>query len=150
MPANIDPIYSKAGRLGSGGTASTFSISTSTANTNFDGTGTIGTDIFVAFTAEATNGSFLRSIVAKVRSTGVGVATVLRLFINNGSANGTNTNNALYKELSIPAITATQTAATADFEIPVNIPLPPGYRILYTFGTAPVNLWMVFGVGGDY
>jgi hypothetical protein len=150
MPSNIDPVYSKQGRFGAGGTSSTFSISTSTANTAFDGSGTIGTDIFVAFTADATNGSFLRSVVAKIRSTGVGVASVLRLFINNGSANGTNTNNALYKELSIPAITATQTAATPDFEIPCNIMLPPGYRILYTFGTAPVNTWMVFGVGGDY
>jgi hypothetical protein len=150
MPSNIDPVYSKAGRFGQGGTSSTFAISTSTANTAFDGTGTIGTDIFVAFTADATNGSFLRSVVAKIRSTGVGVASVLRLYINNGSANGTNTNNALYKELSIPAITANQTAATPDFEIPCNIMLPPGYRILYTFGTAPVNTWMVFGVGGDY
>lgn len=150
MPSNIDPVYSKQGRFGAGGTASTFTIMTSAANTNFDGTGTIGTDIFVAFTADATNGSFLRSIVAKIRSTGVGVASVLRLFINNGSSNGTNTNNALFKELSIPAITATQTAATPDFEIPCNIMLPPGYRILYSFGTAPVNTWMVFGVGGDY
>lgn len=150
MPSNIDPVYSKTGRFGLGGTSTTFKISTSTANTNFDGTGTLDTDIWIAFTADATNGSFLRSIVAKIRSTGVGVASVLRLFINNGSANGTNTNNALYKELTLPAITATQTAATPDFEIPCNIMLPAGYRILYTFGTAPVNVYMVFGIGGDY
>ena len=150
MPSNIDPVYSKQGRFGAGGTSSTFTTSTSTANTAFNGTGTLGTDIFLAFTADATNGSFLRSIVAKITSTGVGVSSVLRIFINNGSTNATATNNALYKELSIPAITATQTAATPDFEIPCNIMLPAGYRILYTFGTAPVNTWMVFGVGGDY
>lgn len=150
MSANIDPIYSKKGRFGKGGTATTFEISTSTANTNFDGTGTIGTDIWIAFEADATNGSFLKSIKAKIRSTGVGVASVLRLFINNGSANGTNTNNALFAELSLPAITATQTAATTDFEIPCNLLLPPGYRVLYCFGTAPVNTWMVYGIGGDY
>jgi hypothetical protein len=136
--------------VGNGGTSTSFRQPTSTANTAFDGTGTLDTDIWAAFTADATNGSFLRSIVAKPRSTGVGVASVLRLFINNGSTNATATNNALFKELSIPAITATQTAATPDFEIPMNIMLPPGYRILYTFGTAPVNTWMVFGVGGDY
>ena len=150
MPSNIDPVYSKVGRHGNGGTATTFRVSTSTANTAFDGTGTLGTAIWEAFTADATNGSFLRSIVCKVTSTGVGVASVLRIFINNGSTNATATNNALYKELSLPAITATQTAATPDFEIPCNIMLPAGYKILYCFGTAPVNTWMVFGVGGDY
>jgi hypothetical protein len=56
----------------------------------------------------------------------------------------------LYKEITLPAITAGQAAATPDFEIPCNIMLPAGYRILYTFGTAPVNTWMVFGIGGDY
>lgn len=150
MPANIDPVYSKGGKLANGGTSTTFRTSASTANTAFNGTGTLDTDIWEAFTADATNGSFLRSIVAKITSTGVGVASVLRLFINNGSTNATATNNALYKEMTITAITATQTAATPDFEIPCNIMLPAGYRILYTFGTAPVNTWMVFGVGGDY
>ena len=150
MPSNIDPVYSKTGRHANGGTATTFRISTSTANTAFDGTGTLDTSIWEAFKADATNGSFLRSIVAKITSTGAGVASVLRLWINNGSTNATNTNNGLYKEITLPAITANQTSATPDFEIPCNIMLPAGYRILYAFGTAPVNTWMVFGVGGDY
>src|SRR5215813_3137302 len=98
MPANIDPIYSRAGLIGRGGTSATFTQSSSTANTAFDGTGTLGTNIWEAFIADATNGSYLRSIVAKVTATGAGSATVLRLFINNGSTNGTATNNALYKE----------------------------------------------------
>lgn len=149
MPANIDPVYSRVGKLGNGGVATSFRIMASTANTAMDGTGTLGTSIWEAFTADPDNGSYLRSVIAKIISTGVGVASVLRLFINNGSTNATNTNNMLYKEQSIPAITATQTAATPDFEIPCGILLPPGYRILYTFGTAPVNLWMVNGVGGD-
>lgn len=149
MAANIDPVYSRVGKFNNGGTASTFIASASTANTAFDGTGTLNTSVWEAFTADATNGSFVRSVVAKITSTGVGVASVLRLFINNGSTNGTATNNGLFKELSLPAITATQTAATPDFEIPMNILLPAGYRILYTFGTAPVNTWMVYGIGGD-
>lgn len=136
--------------MGRGGTTSTFPQSTSTANTAFDGTGTLNTNIWEAFLADPTNGSYVRSIVAKVTSTGVGVASVLRLFINNGSSNATPANNALYKELSLPAMTATQTSATVDFEIPCNIMLPAGYRILYTFGTAPVNTWIVYGVGGQY
>lgn len=150
MVANTAPIFSKKGRIGAGSAGGTFNVASSTANTAFDGTGTIGTSIWVAFEADGTEGSFLRSIVAKIVSTGVGVATALRLFINNGSTNGTAANNALYKEVSIPAITATQAAGTPDFEIPCNIALPASYRILYSFGTAPVNLWMVFGIGGDY
>lgn len=149
MVANIDPVYSKAGRHGDGGTSTTFRTSTSTANTAFDGTGTLDTSIWEAFVADATNGSFLRSINCKIASTGAGVASVLRFWINNGSTNGTATNNGLYKEITLPAITATQVAATPDFEIPCNILLPAGYRILYAFGTAPVNIWMVFGIGGD-
>lgn len=149
MAQNISPVYSRAGKFGAGGVATTFKVMASTANTALTGAGTLDTDIWIAFTADATNGSFLRSIIAKISTTGVGVASVLRLFINNGSANGTTTNNSLYKEISIPAITATQIAATPDFEIPCNILLPAGYRILWTFGTAPVNLWAVYGVGGD-
>lgn len=153
MPGNISPIYSKTGRWGNGSTSLTFRTSTSTAAsaaTPFDGAGTLDTNIWAAFTADATNGSFLRSIVLKIATTGVGVASVIRLYINNGSTNATVTNNALFKEMSLPAITATQVAATSDFEIPCNVMLPAGYRILYNFGTAPVNIWMVYGVGGDY
>lgn len=152
MAANIDPVYSKAGKIGNGSTSLTFRTSTSTAAsaaTPFDGAGTLDTNIWEAWKADATNGGFLRSIVAKIATTGVGVASVLRLYINNGSANTTVTNNGLYKEITLPAITATQVAATPDFEIPCNILLPAGYRILYNFGTAPVNIWMVYGIGGD-
>jgi hypothetical protein len=149
-PGNIDPLYSKTGRLGNGGTATTFRTTTSTANTALTGAGTLDTDIWAAFTADATNGSFVRSIVAKIQSTGAGVASVLRIWINNGSTNATVTNNALYKEITLPAITATQTAATPDFEIPCNIMLPAGYRLLFAFGTAPVNIWMIYAIGGDY
>lgn len=149
MSANRDPVYSRAGKIGLGGTSATFTTSTSTANTAFDGTGTLNTSIWEAWKADATNGGFLRSLVAKIASTGVGVASVLRFWINNGSSNGTATNNGLYKEITLPAVTATQTAATPDFEIACNILLPAGYRVLYAFGTAPVNIWMVYGIGGD-
>ena len=150
MGANPNPVYSRIGRYANGGTSTTFRKMTSTANTALDGTGTLDTSIWEAFTADATYGSFLRSIVAKIISTGVGVASVLRLWINNGSTNATSTNNGLRREITIPAITANQTSATPDIEVAFNEMLRPGYRILYAFGTAPVNLWDVYGVGGDY
>ena len=153
MPANITPVYSKLSRVSAGGTTLTFrySTSTATASTTYDATGTLDTSVWEAFKADATNGSFLRSIVCKIVNQTAGVAAVVRFFINNGSTNATNTNNGLYKELTLPAITAGGTASTPDFEIPCNIMLGPSYRILYQFGsTAPGNAWMIYGVGGDY
>ena len=60
-----------------------------------DGTGTVTT----VFTA-GSNGSYVQRIVA--RPAGTNVASVLRVFINNGSASSTNTNNVLFTEVSLP------------------------------------------------
>lgn len=151
MPANIDPVYSKIGRLGNG--ATTF-VSSSTVNASLLPLGTVGTDMFLAFTADATNGSFLRSVVAKCAGTATGNAFLLRLWLNNGSAPATataaNNTTALFRELFIPAITPSATVASPDYEIPCNVMLPPSYRVLYTISSAPGNAWWVYGVGGDY
>lgn len=144
---NIDPVFSRVGVIGDRSTS--FNPAASTALTTFDGSGqTLNTNAWVAFTADATNGSFLRSLCGKITTTGAGAASVVRFFINNGGASST-ANTALYKEMTVPAITANQTSATPDFEIPCNILLPPSYRVIYTFGTAPVNLWIWIGIGGD-
>jgi len=114
-----------------------------TANTAKDGTGTVVT----VFTA-GTNGSRVDTI--KVRYTGTCVATVLRIFINNGSVNTTATNNTLYYEQSIPACTLTETAAQTDIEIPMDIVLPIGYKINITIGTTIAAALAVTTCGGDY
>lgn len=153
MPANIDPVYSSTGHFSAGGTSSTFAQPSNTANTSLT-TGTVGTDMFVAVdaaSANAPNGLFVRSLVVKyIGTSGASAASVMRFFINNSSTAATATNNALFKELTLPALTATNTAASPDFEVPCNILLPVNYRILYTFGTAPgaTNLFICFGVCG--
>ncbi len=125
----------------------------SAANTAVDGTGTVVT----TFTAGA-NGSKIDQI--KIRSLGTNVATVLRLFVNNGSTNATAANNTLIHEVTIPATTVSQTAALADNDVTITkdttstvcpIPyLPPGYKINVTVGTAVAAGLQITVHGADY
>jgi hypothetical protein len=113
------------------------------ANTAMDGTG------FVApvFTA-GTNGSYLQRLIA--RPVGTNVASVLRVFVNNGSTNATQANNVLIGELTLPATTATAVAAMQPVELPLNFALPAGYVINVTLGTAVAAGYRVSLIGGNY
>ena len=114
-----------------------------TANTSKDGTGTV----VLLYTAGA-NGSRIDAI--KVRSTGTAVATVVRIFVNNGAANTTATNNSLYVEATIAATTLSEVAALADNVITMGISLPATYRVYATIGTTVATALQVSAVGGDY
>ena len=116
----------------------------SAANTAKDGTGTVST----AFTADATNGGFVSKLVA--RATGTNVATVLRVFVNNGSTNATAGNNVLFTELTLAATTLSEVAALASYEVPLNLALPAGYKINCTIGTAVAAGYALSVVGGKY
>jgi hypothetical protein len=136
MPANTTPIYSKAPDI-------QWCV-IDTANTAKDGTGTVGT----AFTADATNGGRVEKL--KVRAKGTNVATVLRVWINNGSTNATAGNNTLIYEVTIAATTLSEVAALADTEIPLGIALPLGYKINVTIGTTVAAGLHVTAIGGKY
>jgi hypothetical protein len=114
-----------------------------TANTAKDGTGTV----VLLYTAGA-NGSRVDAI--KVRSTGTAVATVIRIFVNNGATNATATNNSLYTEATIASTTLTEVAAQTDNSITMNISLPATYRVYATIGTTVAAPLQVSAVGGDY
>jgi hypothetical protein len=137
MAANTSPIFSRVPSLKwvNGITA---------ANTAKDGTGTVDT----VFTADATEGSYVERLV--VRPRGSNVASVLRVFINNGSTNATASNNALFAELGLPATTNSEVAAIAGLAVPMNVALPPGYKINVTLGTAVAGGYVVTAAGGDY
>jgi len=117
-----------------------------TANTTKDLTS--GTIYGPIETAEATNGSRVDFI--KVRALGTNVATVIRIWLNNGSATGTAANNALYLERTISATTVSETSELPDIILPLNISLAPSYRIYATFGTAVAAGFHLTAVGGDY
>ena len=80
------------------------------ANTAMDGTGTVGTII----TAGA-NGTRVPRV--RVVHRGTNVATVLRIFENNGLTNATPANNNLIAEETIPANTVSQTAKSVFLDI---------------------------------
>jgi hypothetical protein len=114
-----------------------------TANTAKDGTGTV----VLLYTAGA-NGSRVDAI--KVRSTGTAVATVIRIFVNNGATAATATNNSLYTEATIASTTLTEVAAQTDNSIAMNISLPATYRVYATIGTSVAAPLQVSAQGGDY
>lgn len=137
MPANTAPIFSRIAR-------NEWTNGVATANTAKDGTGTVDT----VFTADATNGSYLQKLI--VRPRGTNIASVLRVFLNNGSTNATAANNCLIAELSLPATTNTEVAAIAGFELPINLPLDAGYKVNVTLGTTVAGGYAVSAHGGDY
>lgn len=141
MAANTQPIFSSLGEV-------QWSISAmTTANTTKELTG--GT-IYLVFTADATNGGFVQRI--RFRSLGTNLsATVARVWFNNGTTTATSSNNALFDEITLTTITNSEVAAQATFELPLNIALPPGYRIYVTLGTAPNAAgWQAIVIGGKY
>ncbi len=148
--ANIAPIYSKIGAIAGvavGGAA----------NTRSDGVGTIGTDMFKVFTADATNGSFVQRVrlspVATAAATAT-TATVHRLYISTKTSGGTTQADTwLIQEVSAPAQTADQTAvATAFLEVPINVALPPSYTILVSthLANAANTSWTAVVFAGNY
>lgn len=137
MAANTAPIFTRTPKV-------QWANGITAANTAKDGTGTVDT----VFTADATEGSYVERLI--VRPRGTNVATVLRVFMNNGSTNATASNNALIAEQGLAATTNTEVAAIAGAVVPLNIVLPPGYKLNVTLGTAVAGGYVVTAVGGDY
>ena len=116
------------------------------ANTTTDLTA--GTNYNSGFTANATNGSRVDFI--RVRALGTNIATVMRVWINNGATTATATNNTQFFERTLAATTVSQTAEQPDVIIPINVSMPAGYKFYYTFGTAVAAGYGIQVVGGDY
>lgn len=114
------------------------------ANTAKDGTGTVSVIL-----TNTRKDLYLEKLI--FRAAGTNVASVGRVFINNGSTNATAANNSLFAEKTLPATTLSEVAALADVEVYLGIWLPQYYRILVTLGTAVSAGYYVSAVGGkDY
>lgn len=127
MAANVQPIYSAAPDV-------QWITAITAANTNADLTA--GTS-YLVWTADASNGGYARELRLKANPANNTAATVLRVWVNNGSTTGTASNSCLIGEMGIPATTASSTNPQADFVYPLNFALPAGYKIYITLGTAP-------------
>jgi hypothetical protein len=113
MAVTATPIFAQA--LGSE------TVSISTANTNRDGSGTIGTVL-----TAGTNGTTVDSI--QIMAAGTTTAGVVRLFKHNGST------SFLWKEVLVPAITPSTTVAAFMRRIDCSRPenacyLPTGWSL---------------------
>ena len=139
MAANTSPIFTLTPEI-------QWADALTTANTTKDLTS--GT-IYSVFTG-GTNGSYVQRIRFRTLGTNL-AATVARIWINNGSTTNTSANNTLWDEISLPVTTISETAAQANYELPLNFALPPSYRIYVTLGTAPNAAgWDATIIGGDY
>lgn len=151
MPANNDPIYTRTPDIQIGGTdvgivANTATVGTSAAN-----------NMWLIFTADATEGGFVQKVILKAQ--GTVAATVARIFLCNvtsaltiGTTN-TAANTMLIAEATLAAFTASNTTASPQIEIPLNIPMPASFKLLIAFGTATGatgNAYATTVIGGKY
>lgn len=149
MPANIYPIFPKEPDVQVHG-----AVIGTNANTATDGT---GANSYLVFTADSTNGGYVYKIILKPISTVA--ATVVRVFFCTATgaftAGTTNTaaNSALIAEVAITAWTASNTAASPQYEVPINMALPASYKLFITFGTstgAGTTGFNPTAIGGKY
>lgn len=160
MAVTATPIFTQTPNVG----ALNVVLSTAMTNTKaFDGTETAGTAMAIVFTAGA-DGSRIDQIVCRLTSTngatasGTSAATVVRFWVNNGSANTTATNNILLGEVAIPATAVTALATSVLTTYPLTLPInglniPATYRIYAgtTVAAGGTNIAIaVTAFGGDY
>lgn len=115
-----------------------------TANTTKDGSA--GT-VTLAFTAGA-DGSFIEAITAQ--ALGTNVASLARVFLNNGLATTTAANNSLIGLIGLPAITNSENAEVPPAGLVLNRGIPAGYRIYIVLATTVASGWDFTTWGGDY
>lgn len=141
MAGNASPIFSRVGAI-SLGTAITAVV------TDYIGTG--ANNVLLSFTADATNGGYVQRI--RFKAAGTNAVSVARIYFNNGSTNATAGNNTFFGEISLPATTGSTTAATVDIDYPINVALPPGYRIVVgiSASTTLASGWVPTVVAGQY
>lgn len=147
MPANTQPIFTLVGNVTTNGTTGMAQPITAAAN---DFTGAGASNVLV-FTAGA-NGSLIQRL--RFKAAGTNVASLARIFLNNGSANTTATNNAYFDDQQLPASTSSTTVptgSTIDYVFPGNgLALEAGFKIYVGLTVAVAAGWVVIPLAGDY
>lgn len=143
MGVNTNPVFSGTGDV-STNNGTTMSQLTKDAAATYTG---VDADDVLVFTAHATNGGYVERL--RMKSVGTNIATVARIYLNNGSDHTVATNNAFYGEQSLQATTAILTAATVEIDYPMNMLLNPGFRIYVGLATAVAAGWVITAIGGN-
>lgn len=147
---NNAPIYSKASDVQAIGPIIT------AASVVFDGSGTIATDVYKVFQADATNGGFVQKIILAyvANATTTSVAAKMKFYISSATSGAVTNANAWYMgEVTLPATGAlSTTAASPTFEFPVGFAIPLSYTILakITVSQSASTGWMATAIAGKY
>lgn len=147
MPAGTQPIFVD--------TPKASSVAVTAANTSSQGGGTIGTDIFLAYTA-GPDGAYVAKVLFRATATTptTTTATVARIFWSTQASGATtNANTHLIGEVALPAVGADNATTPAPpVEVPLNLPLPANATILITNHAAPAanTQWKATVFAGDY
>lgn len=150
MAQNTAPIYTLVPRVSFGTLTGNIALARS------DGVATIGTTIFLCFTADATDGSYIDKIrISAAATTPTSMtASVIRLYISSATSGATTADTAvLFQEISTAAIPAANaTNATNYYEIPCGFVLPASYTILASIhaNMAANTRFQILTFGGDY
>jgi hypothetical protein len=138
MAANNKPIFGLTPNTGP------LNAFIKTSDNVYDGNGANTTTLFTA----GSFGSYVERI--RFRAAGTNIATVARVWINNGSAYTTAANNELFDEITLPATTASAVAATTLQELALGFAIPSGWRIAVGLGTTVAAGYYCTVIGMDY
>ena len=147
MPANVSPIFSIAPRVSS--------VRVSAAATVSDGTATVGTNIYLAFTP-GTNGSYIQRVrfsLSEATMSTASTGATLRVHIattNTGTL--TTANNFLYQEVNASTQTPSTTSSSFPVDVPLNFALPADRYLMVSTSIVPAanTAWVATIIGGDY
>jgi hypothetical protein len=144
MVANTTPIFTNGPDISTNGTTGRSQPITAAIGSSYDGA---HANMVLIHTAGA-NGSYVDRI--RCVAAGSNVATVGRLFSNNGSAQGTAANNCPLDQISLPPTTANNAAGTPTIIVPLGIRLNPGEKLYIGLGTAVAAGWAFVVEAGQY
>lgn len=139
MAANTTPVFPLTAKVGAG-------IALLAANTAKDGTGTVQVNYSTATVAAGGNGDRIDKLIFK--PVGTNVATLARIFLNNGTDKTLAVNNQFIKDVTLPAISNSEVVAQVQVEVPVDIVIPAGYTINWCLATAVAAGWQMTTIGG--
>ncbi len=132
-------------------------VAITAANTKSDGAGTIGTDLFLVMTADATNGSFVdfvRFFPSATAASTTTTGTVGRIFIcNTNSGAVTASSCTCIGEVLLSSIVANSPTLTVNsVDFPVGVRIPASWTILVSNHSAPAasTAWKAIAFSGDY
>lgn len=146
MP-NFSPIFTLTPRV--------TGVRLTAANTSSSGSGTIGTDMYLAY-SPGVDGAYLQKIRFSLAESVINTASsgaVVRAYISTLSAGATSAADTfLIQELGIPSQQPAATSAGYPIEIPLNFAIPSNRYLLVSTSVAPVanTVWVATTYAGDY